>query len=366
MPSARRPCTPQTAPPPAAAWAPREGPVVPGPRRARPPSTRPAPASPGRPRPGTPPPCPPTRAADAEALRACHGRVVRREVFGLDAPALGATADERRLELTPYSVETHAYAATVLQASRDDRPGVVLATEAEKLALAYDRDLGDPRTEHTLNVVVDELGLVREAATVAYGRRTADPALPADVAAAQTATQVGYSVTEFTGDVVDAVHHRLRRPSRTSTYDLRGLARAGALFTLGDFAGVLSDAAVTQELLNRSDSLFYAADLTGPAPLHDLGDPRALPHERYELAFADDLLADVFGDKATDVVLTEGGYLRREGGWWVPSGRFELLAGGETPADARARFFCHIAHRDAWGARTTLAYLGDHHLLLAE
>src|SRR5262249_29208613 len=122
------------------------------------------------------------------ALRGCRGMVLRQEIFGLDAPATNPTDDDRRRELSPFSVATHNCLIELLQPARDGRPAAVTVKESERLTFHYDRDVGDPRVEHVLNVSVDEYGNVLESATVAYARRTPDAALPQPVRDAQGRT----------------------------------------------------------------------------------------------------------------------------------------------------------------------------------
>src|SRR4029077_20213878 len=159
---------------------------------------------------------------------------------------------------------------------------------------------------------------------------------------------------------------------------LTGLAMDGPIHRLSDFDAILQrsieiahhedDATpppgtVFRRLLTRKETVFYDASLQAAAPLHQL-DPRALPYESYELAYTAELLADVFATRATNAVMSEGRYAHRaDAHWWVPSGRWEYLRAGETVADAKARFFVHVAQADPFGAQTTLGYLGGYFLL---
>jgi RHS repeat-associated protein len=318
-----------------------------------------------------------------EALRACKGLVLRSEVFALDAPP-GAGDDARRRELSPYTVVTRSHQVTVLQPPVAGRHAVFSVHESESLTRNYERVLTDPRVVHHLNVRVDEVGNVLEAAAVAYGRRVADLSLPPAVRALQQRPRITYARNEFTNDVSDPVDHRVRLGSRSTTFEVRGLAPAAApLFRLADFdrAGfhVLADSTevphhddtvpapgtVTRRLLAAGETRYLDGSLATPRPLHDL-DPRGLVSERYELAFTPELLAHVYGDRVTAAQLTEGGYVVRDGAHWVPSGRHAYLLAGEAAAAARGRFFTPVAHVDAFGARTDIRHHGDTWLLVSE
>ncbi|HEY3437350.1 MAG TPA: SpvB/TcaC N-terminal domain-containing protein [Actinotalea sp.] len=312
-----------------------------------------------------------------QATRSCRATVLRREVFGLDAPTTGATVAQRTRERTPYSVASHGSVVTVLQPPLDGHPAVVAVAAREVITTTYERDPADPRVEHTLTLEADGQGNVLRSAAVRYARAVPDLAVPAQVRAAQARTSVVVTRNELTTDAVSDAHHRLRRPARTSTWEITGLTPAnGGQFVVGDFlrAGfdVLADSAevphadrstplpgqVHRRLLTRQESVYYDAALADPLPLFGL-DTRALPYESYQLAFAPDLLTHVFAARWTPALLTEGGYVLRDGAWWVTSGRWHHTDDGETPADATARFYVHVAHTDALGARTTIGYLDD-------
>src|SRR5262249_2419996 len=150
---------------------------------------------------------------------------------------------------------------------------------------------------------VDPYGEVLESAAVVYGRKTADPALPADVRAEQARTWITYRNNEMTNDSVGPAHHRLRRPSQVSEYEIRGLPRSGPPYRVTDFVGpafdVLADSVeipshqktvdpppgtVSRRLLHRKQTLFYDDDAAAALPLHTVGF-RALVFESYQLAY---------------------------------------------------------------------------------
>lgn len=314
------------------------------------------------------------------ATRSCRGTVLRREVFGLDAPTVGATPAQRQLERTPYSVAARGASVTVLQPPLAGQAAVVAVAENETITTTYEREPADPRVVHTLTVKIDEQGNVLRSATIRYGRAVADLAVPAAVRETQGRTTMTCTHAEMTVDAVDNVHHRLRRPARTSMYEITGLAPTGPLYAADDFlrAGfdVLTDAVeipyhdrsvappgqVRRRLLNRQESTFYDADLTTALPLFSLN-ARALPFESYQLALTLDLLTHVYDARWTPALLTEGGFVLRDGAWWVPSGRWHHLDEGETPADAQSRWYAHVAYTDPLGARTTIGYFGQDFLL---
>ncbi|HEX4982899.1 MAG TPA: SpvB/TcaC N-terminal domain-containing protein, partial [Ilumatobacteraceae bacterium] len=346
------------------------------------------------------PALPPTRAVPASAIeqaaverdlprhrregsRACRGSMVRQEMFALDAPANGATDDERRRQFTPYRVTTRSSRVTLLQPAFGTQPSVFFTNEAETATWHYERGVADPRVEHTITVAVDDYGHVVESATIAYPRMLADPDLPPTAQNMQGRAFVKYTHDEYTDDRSGPAVHRLPSQSRTTTFEVSGLTRTGPLFVLSDFTRdgfhVLENSteilpheldpppapSVRRRMLTRRDTVFYDDDLVAPLALHRLGDS-GLPFESYELAYTPELLTDTFDGRVTSAMMTDGRYVLREGGWWVPSGRWVYIADGETSDDTRLRFSVPIAHADAFGAVTSIRYLAGTALLRDE
>ena len=270
----------------------------------------------------------------------------------------------------------------LLQPVHDSAHAAFVVKQSEAVTLNYERDLADPRIEHTLNIAVDEYGNVLQSASVSYGRVSPDLTLPSTARSLQARTTVTYTQTEMTSDAIGAAFYRLRRPSRVTTFDITGLAHAQTLFRITDFAApgfsVLSNSVeipfsdtaasppsgtVFRRRLRCKETLFYDATLSAALPLHQLHF-RALPYESYELAFTTELLGSIFSGRVTDAVMAEGGYVHRDdANWWVPSGHWIYLAAADTATTAAARFFIPVGHVDALGATTTTGYLGNYFLL---
>ncbi|MGH9139145.1 MAG: SpvB/TcaC N-terminal domain-containing protein, partial [Acidimicrobiales bacterium] len=322
-------------------------------------------------------------APTADTMRARKGATLRTELFALDAPVEGANDDERRRQLTPFSVAERASLVRILQPPAGAHPAVVAVFERETITRAYERATEDPRVEHVVNVRVDEVGNVVESATIAHGRAVGDATLPAAVQQLQARTLVSYVHQEHTGDVVTPVHHRRRLPSRRSSYELRGLQPAGELFSASDFDRdgfhALTDSVDNQDpdaeppagtvfrrLLNKAETLYLDATLATPLPLHQMA-ATALPYERYELAFTADMVADRYGGRVDGAIMLEGGYVHRDdANWWVRSGRHVHLRPGDDASDAAARFFVAVGHVDASGVATRIGHHGDTWLVANE
>src|SRR5262249_10266505 len=99
-------------------------------------------------------------------------------------------------------------------------------------------------------------------------------------------------------------------------------------------------------------------DLSALLPLGQL-ESLALPGEAYKLAFTDSLLDSIYEGRVNESLLVEGGYIRDEIGWWIPSGRVLYSPGhNDTPETelsyARHRFFLPRRFRNPFGAVTTV------------
>jgi RHS repeat-associated protein len=318
-----------------------------------------------------------------EAVRACKGSMLRREVFALDAPP-NALAELVRRELSPFSVVTSSYEVTALQPALTGQHAVFSIHETESLTLDYERVVDDPRAMHRVNVRVDEVGKVRESAAIAYARKVEDPDAPQSVRDAQARTWITYETEEYTADVDDPVNYRLRQPSRSTAFAIRGLTATGELFSIEDFERdgfhalvdttavdpwddqVPPPGQVTRRLLRASQTRYLDQPLTGARPLHE-PDARGLVHQRHELAFTAGQVAHIYDGRVGDDLLVAGGYLHLDDAdWWVPSGRRLYLGDGETPDDAASRFFTPVGHRDQLGVQTTVQYQGDTWLMRSQ
>lgn len=321
-----------------------------------------------------------------EALRACKSMGLRTEVFAKDAPPVGATPDQLKKELTPFTVAAHNCVVELLQPKGQNKYAVFAVKESEAVTYSYERKTGDPRVAHNLNLKLDEYGNVLESASVVYPRALPDASLPTETQAAQGKTYISYVQNSFTNDVNAADDYRLRLLSETKTYELKGVAKAGPLFALTDFDNILNasgevgyhqvntnPAAGTSQkrLIEHVRTVFYKDDLTGALPLHDL-EPKGLAFESYQLAYTPALLADIFGAKLTNAqisaLMPEGKFTHSEAdaGWWIRSGTTQFIEGAETAADAGQRFYTPVSYTDPYGAKTKVKYLSNYFLLVEE
>ncbi|MDQ1637294.1 MAG: hypothetical protein QOF62_633 [Pyrinomonadaceae bacterium] len=321
-----------------------------------------------------------------EALRACKSMSLRTEVFAEDAPLAGATADQLKKELTPYTVATHNCVIELLQPKGHNKHAIFVVKESEAVTYSYERITDDPRIAHNLNLKLDEYGNILESASVVYPRALPDLTLPMETQAAQNKTFISYVENKFTNDINATDDYRLRLLSEAKTYELKGVSKANPLFALSDFDNILTDAnevgyhqvntdpvagTSQKRLIEHVRTVFYRDDLTAELPLHDI-ETKGLSFESYQLAYTPDLLSDIFGAKLTNAqiltLMPEGKFTHSEGddNWWVRSGTMQFIEGAETFADAQNRFYLPISYTDPYGAQTKVKYFSNYFLFIEE
>ena len=287
-----------------------------------------------------------------EACRALKGQVLRQEVYADDG---SMQAQE------PYTVSERSYAIRAIQPATNQAHAVFLVHPREAVEYHYERNPGgavDPRVTHAFTLAVDAYGVTTKSASVGYPRRTLFAAHPEQQAGAITLSEV------------DVVHHvpeqagwyRIGVPIETRSYELHGLAPVGDALLAFDavLAATTSAVAIPYEavpdgssqkrLLAQSRTLYAKDDRTGRLPLGEV-ESLALPWQSFAKAFTPTLLTSALGGRATDAILTEGGYVRflpDDDAWWMPSGR-ALFTGA-------ASFYLADTFMDPFGNTSSIAY----------
>lgn len=326
----------------------------------------------------------PTAEELREAYRTCKSMGLRSEVFAKDAVKHGNTEAARQKELIPFSVKTHNCFIELLQPRGKNKHAVYMALESEAITYSYEREPGDPRISHTLNIAVDGYGNVLESASVVYPRLNPDSSLPAETREEQNKTIIVYSQNQFTNDVIGSDTYCLRLPSEVKTYQLRAVPKSDTFYTPAEFENILSNAVSDSALYHETEkpivaglaqkrlvehvrSLYYKQDLTAALPLHQLEAP-VLPFEGYQLAYTPELVTHIFNTKVNDAMLTEGKFMHSEGdsNWWVRSGTLQYKTSSETVLQVLNRFYTPLSYTDPFGATTSVKYFGNYYLFVEE
>lgn len=317
-----------------------------------------------------------------EALRACKSMGLRSEVFAKDVPLAGATPEQLQKELTPYSVATHNSIIELLQPKGQNKYAVFVVKESEAITYSYERNTEDPRIAHNLNIKLDEYGNVLESASVVYPRKITDASLPAETQAAQNKTLIIYTQNHFTNDIDTTDAYRLRLPSEVRTYEMKGVAKADSLYSVGEFENILTAANEVEyhqidtnpapgtsqkRLIEHIRSIYRSNNLKDALLPHQL-ESLALPFESYQLAYTPALNDDIFGAKVNAALMTEGKFTNSEGddNWWILSGTTQFIEGVETATNAQNRFYVSISYTDPYWAKTKVKYYDNYFLFIEE
>lgn len=310
-----------------------------------------------------------------QACRSLKGSVLRTEVYALD----GSDAESR-----PYRVTEHNHLIRMLQpaAGHADSTGVPHAVfdvhPRETLTGHYERTV-DPRVGHELTLAVDAYGNVLRSVTVGYGRTRPSPELDERDTGPQRRTHMVLTDHDYTNAVEGPDSHRAPLPCRTRAFEVLALRPSGDRFTHAELTRALTgidqtipyqdwDALPPKPALRLTEhvrTLYRSDDLSGPLPLGTL-QSRALPYQEYRLAFPDGLVTALYGDRVDEPMLRTAGYLRYEGGWWIPSARTAYAPPDTSELDyAERHFFLPRRFTDPLGETSTVSY-DDYDLLLVD
>jgi RHS repeat-associated protein len=287
-----------------------------------------------------------------EACRALKGQVLRQEIYASDG---SVQAQE------PYTVSERSHEIRAIQPATNQAHAVFLVHPREAVESHYERNPGgavDPRVTHAFTLAVDAYGVTTKSAAVGYPRRAPFAAHPEQQAGAITLSEV------------DVVHHvpeqagwyRIGVPIETRSYELRGLAPVGDALLAFDAVLAAATSAVEiayeavpdgssqKRLLAQSRILYAKDDRTGPLAVGEV-ESLALPWQSFAKGFTPTLLTSALGGRATDAILTEGGYVRflpDDDAWWIPSGR-ALFTGA-------ASFYLADTYLDPFGNTSSIVY----------
>lgn len=317
-----------------------------------------------------------------EAFRACKGMNLRSEIFASDAPSSETTPEQLKKQLTPFSAATNNCVIELLQPKGQNNHAIFIVKDSEAVTYGYERNTEDPRIAHALNIKLDQYGNVLESATVVYPRIKKDPSLPVETQEIQNKTMITFSRNIFTNDVINDEAYRLRLPAETITYELKGVAKQGHLYSINDFKEVLTAAVPVdyhkhdenpapgnpqKRLIEHICTMYRSNNLKDPLPLYHL-ESLALPFESYQLAYTPSLVNEIFGAKVTDDTMIEGKFTQLESdkGWWIRSGTTQYVDTGEAVADAGNRFYLPVSYTDPYGAKTKVKYDTNYYLYIKE
>ncbi|MEL6128891.1 MAG: SpvB/TcaC N-terminal domain-containing protein, partial [Cyanobacteria bacterium J06628_4] len=293
---------------------------------------------------------------DAETSRQAYftlkGRVLRQEVYGLDASEL---SDK------PYTVTETNYHVKPLQAKGANRYGIYFVEPRETLSYQYERNAADPRISHQFVLKVDEVGNVLRSCSVAYGRRNVgDNVFPEQQAIRVTSAES--TVINLTTEAVNL----LGVPLENKSYEITNLALSPGeqYFRFAEIASYI-EAALEETvesdnatLLGWQRNYYWSPETQAALPLGEVT-PEALLYQTEAAEFSREEALDTFSsvlspERLEDLLSTKGGYQLKEGYWWNP--------GATQTYHSADQFFLPNATFDAFGHATTYTY-DPHHLM---
>jgi RHS repeat-associated protein len=299
-----------------------------------------------------------------ECVRALKGLPLRQEIYSFDG-----SAEEQH----PYTVIENNFELRWLQPRGSQRHGVFFPVGRETVSLNYERNPADPRISHAFGLELDEFGNARKSCSVVYGRKMADPLLPAEVTRDQERRYITYAEADYTPDIERSVPtdaYRLRAPFDSRNYEITGIAPDAELFQFDEIkakiAGtasidyeVLADDVTPEKRLLAHGRTVFLDNALNPLPLGQW-DSLALGHQSFKLAFTPAVTTAHYAGKVGDADFVSAGYVHFNGdtNWWIPSGT------AIYPANPDATFYLPIGAKDPLGVETRATF--DKHVLLIE
>lgn len=298
-----------------------------------------------------------------EALRACKGTLLRKEVYAKDN-----SADAGK----PYIVQQKNAVIKRLQEQAINKHAVFLVHESEAITYHYERNMADPRIGHAFVLKIDAYGNALQTAAVGYGRFTSDPGLTAEQQAEQSKIHITCSEAEFTLALSENDALRSPLPWRTCSYEIANVPPPanGNYYSFSEIYSACEDTpgkkinyhepttgpGIKKRLIELIRTQYRDDDGISILPF-GTGSLKALIHETSKAAFTPELLQGIFDplipyndlcDKLTLVdVNGGGGYLLDDGYYWILSGTQEYDAN---------HFFQSTEFRDSFNQPTFVEY----------
>jgi RHS repeat-associated protein len=291
-----------------------------------------------------------------EALRACKGMLLRKEVYCFEE----GTPEQQGV---PYFVEQHNGLITLWQGRGPNNYAVFFPQESEFITYHYERVAADPRVDHVLNFEVDRFGNVLSSASVAYGRR---PATGQSYPDEQNQEHVVYHVSAYTNSIDADNDYRGPLLHYKKSFEVKGAGLSGLYFHLDTLKTDCEAAAEIlfheafgggkqKRMLQWSRHRYRDDNGILPLPFGTL-QSKGLVDESFKAAFTDSLLQAYFSDNALINIptltadlqdATKGGYVFADNYYWLRSG---------TKNYDKDHFYLSTEFTDPFGNRKNLQY----------
>lgn len=297
-----------------------------------------------------------------QALRACKGTLLRKEIYALD----GSPAEH-----VPYAVDEHNTMIRMLQPAGQQKFGVFITHESESITYHYERNAADPRVTNDFTLDMDDYGNVRERASVAYKRQPPAMGAPPNEPE-QDEVHITFDKTAYTNDIITGPDYHTPVTYESKAYEIGGFPAFTGYVQLSLLKTWCSTAApidyeepftggLQKRITEFNRTQFRGNNGTTILPFGTL-ESGALKHREYKAAFNKQMLANVFSGKIAPAALEallahpqKGGYLFADNYYWVVSGTQEYDVN---------HFFLTTSVTDPFGRTTIVEYDTKYHLFL--
>jgi len=292
-----------------------------------------------------------------QALRACKGMMLRKEVYALD---------DSPLSDKPYTVEQQNCTVRLVQPQLDNKHASFLTVGGETISYHYERELNDPRIAHSFVLEVDEFANIKKSAALVYGRK--NPVFPE-----QNIIYTTYTENNFTNAIDSVSDHRTPALFETKLYEITGLpASTGEYYTLPEIKNAciaaapidydtVPNGANQKRIIEWSRLCFRDDNGAGIMPFGTLPS-KALLHQTFKAAFNQNQLVDVFNAKISLADMNtalidplKGGYIFADNYYWAPS----VIAAYDI-----THFFLTTSFTDAFGNASKIGYDSNYYLFI--
>ncbi|NOT50227.1 MAG: insecticidal toxin complex protein [Chitinophagaceae bacterium] len=292
-----------------------------------------------------------------QALRACKGMMLRKEVYALDNTPL---SDK------PYTVEQQNCLIRLVQPGLENKYASFIVLNSETISYHYERDLSDPRIAHSFVLEVDDFANIKKSASLVYKRKV--PSFPE-----QSILYTTYCENDFTNTIDTDSDYRLPVSFQTKLFEITGLgAPAGNYYTLQELKTacvaavsidyhVLPNETLQKRLMQWNRMQFKGDNAAAILPFGSI-ESKALVHQTYKATFNESQLTNIFNSKISFADLntillhpSQGGHTFADNYFWIPSG---------TSRYDTAHFFHPVSYTDPLGNVTDVQYDSKYHLFI--
>jgi len=297
-----------------------------------------------------------------EALRACKGTLLRKEIYALDE-----TAESDK----PYAAEQHNCLIKILQPQASNKYAVFLVHESEAITYHYERNPADPRVAHSFILDVDKYGNVLKSANVVYPRKPMLPGNPANEPE-QEVLHIILQENVFTNDIQQRDAYRVPLIESAKTYEITGLVNAAGYFSIDEIKNGCNAAAEIDYEINPATGIqkrviefvrtqYRADDTVTVLPFGNI-ESKGLIHQSFKAAFNKNILTNIFSAKIPynelENTLTDpskGAYLFTDEYFWMASGQRNYN---------QDHFYLTTVYTNPFGNITSVEYDGKYDLFI--